>query len=516
MRFSKKMSSGLVMPGCCRCCLEEENDMVYVFDILDEFDSKICNLIADCGGILITENDSYSKNICGNCLNDLANAARFRERCLKTESVLQNTIDSKEAAVICVALNSQSSDTIYEEIETIDDGEQLDLGVDQIIQFSDRESAHSESDARVKYIIEEDPVELELQDFDYTSSVKTNDIDAETDSIHQEYIDDKYMSDDNELTEKETKWIMQSKTVQFSFICQQCGAGFALQKNLAKHLATHQNFVCDICLTVFDSDENLQSHKSTHEKSANSTDWRAEHVADEPVIFKGSSVGKLTKNHHCSYCDKSFVSNSALTSHIRVHTQERPFPCSFCTKRFRTVGGKELHERRHNGLKPYKCDFCGRGFAESSNLKVHRRTHTNEKPHVCTICNRAFSRVFLLKIHQRTHTGERPFPCSDCGKQFSQQGDLAAHRRIHTGERPHRCDICGKGFIKSSGLTQHRRKHGGQTKIVRAVKNIDNAGGLIQELKDYDFDIIHEGDSTQENDKDLIETIVVRRKTMLE
>lgn len=28
--------------------------MIYVFDILDEFDSKICDLIATCGGVAVS------------------------------------------------------------------------------------------------------------------------------------------------------------------------------------------------------------------------------------------------------------------------------------------------------------------------------------------------------------------------------------------------------------------------------------------------------------------------------
>lgn len=47
------MSLATTVTECCRCCLIKEDDMVYVFDILDEFDSKICDLIESCGDVTV-------------------------------------------------------------------------------------------------------------------------------------------------------------------------------------------------------------------------------------------------------------------------------------------------------------------------------------------------------------------------------------------------------------------------------------------------------------------------------
>ncbi|EDS37186.1 zinc finger protein 8 [Culex quinquefasciatus] len=405
-----------VVPECCRCCLtEDERDLIFVFDVLDEFESRICDLIETCGGIEITEDDAYSKSICGNCLNDLANAARFRDRCAKTEQVLQNA---------SITVVEDDDDVVFEQ-------EQDQLDTAGLVKLEEEDGDTQDSgEPRIQFIIADDPNDPELAKFDYDELISSQ--------------DSELLPDDFEVVktkEKNVEKVVQPRPLQLNFVCPECGAGFAMQKNLVKHLASHHSFVCGVCLKTFENDSALQTHLAqSHDDNSPPTD-------------------NPKKKHLCEFCRKAFVSNSALTAHIRVHTKERPFPCSFCTKRFRTVGALELHERRHNGIKPYKCDICGRGFAESSNLKVHHQTHTKEKPHVCTVCNRAFARVFLLKIHQRTHTGERPFACQDCGKCFSQQGDLAAHRRIHSGDRPHACDLCGRTFIKSSGLLQHRKRH---------------------------------------------------------
>lgn len=443
--------------------------MVYVFDILDEFDSKICDLIESCGDVTITEDDPYSKHLCGNCLNDLANATRFRQRCHRTMDILLNmTIETKEPTLL---ENDQ-----YQEEDTADSKNRLieeiileqveeDTEVEEMIELPENQNSNDDfQSSSIQYIITEEPAAVELPSIKYERVIALpNTFENEIETIcvqeldpHQDH--DKIVS----VIPPVQKEIMSARPrpAQLNFVCQHCGAGFAMQKNLSKHLLIHRNYACEVCSIVFKSGQDLAAHQLNHatkDRSLETGDPSSSLTEDtEP---KAKKCQNPKKNHPCSYCGKAFASNSALVAHIRVHTQERPFPCSYCQKRFRTVGALELHERRHSGVKPYKCDFCGKGFAESSNLKVHRRIHTQEKPHVCTICNRAFSRVFLLQIHQRTHTGERPFSCEECGKPFNQQGDLAAHRRTHTGERPHQCNVCGKGFIKSSGLTLHRKKH---------------------------------------------------------
>ena len=92
--------------------------------------------------------------------------------------------------------------------------------------------------------------------------------------------------------------------------------------------------------------------------------------------------------------------------HIRVHTNDRPYPC------------------------PYK-DKCNQSFKTRSQLNDHILKHTKIKKHVCPECKASFSRKSRLKIHLMIHKGEKPFQCEICKKQFREKSNYNYHLKKH-------------------------------------------------------------------------------------
>ncbi|XP_068437457.1 zinc finger and BTB domain-containing protein 14 isoform X3 [Clinocottus analis] len=137
----------------------------------------------------------------------------------------------------------------------------------------------------------------------------------------------------------------------------------------------------------------------------------------------------------CQVCGKTFLDESRLRKHEKLHSAERPFACEICTKAFTTHAHLKEHLKIHTGFKPYRCDVCGKSFIRAPDLKKHERVHSNERPFACQMCEKAFKHKSHLKDHERRHRGEKPFVCPSCTKAFAKASDLKRHENNMHSER---------------------------------------------------------------------------------
>uniref|UniRef100_A0A182PY08 ZAD domain-containing protein n=1 Tax=Anopheles epiroticus TaxID=199890 RepID=A0A182PY08_9DIPT len=264
------MEDEILLPASCRCCLMEDKDMVYVFDILDEFDMKICDLITRNGTIVIRENDAFSKHICGNCLNDLAIAERFVLRCRKTNDLLMNLITSvaqedaselivneelfseagdENVSYLLVAPEKESdlfSETAIAEeqpMEQVDDGPLN--GTQTLLQPQHQPVGPTEEVETVEKL----PVVPDSDSLNGDVSFTPEDKVSFTDGLYAEIFEDGYLKtsdyemikifdDANEedgIEEPENREISSMKIFDFKYSCDHCGASFH-RKSHQKHL----------------------------------------------------------------------------------------------------------------------------------------------------------------------------------------------------------------------------------------------------------------------------------------
>ena len=90
----------------------------------------------------------------------------------------------------------------------------------------------------------------------------------------------------------------------------------------------------------------------------------------------------------------------------------------------------------------FQCTLCPKRFTRAYNLRSHLRTHTDERPFVCTVCGKAFARQHDRKRHEGLHSGEKKFVCRGtlqstanwgCGRRFGRADALGRHFRSEAG-----------------------------------------------------------------------------------
>ncbi|RKF78559.1 C2H2 finger domain transcription factor crzA [Golovinomyces cichoracearum] len=102
--------------------------------------------------------------------------------------------------------------------------------------------------------------------------------------------------------------------------------------------------------------------------------------------------------------------------------------------------GKLKRAQKHPAT--FQCSLCPKRFTRAYNLRSHLRTHTDERPFICTVCNKAFARQHDRKRHEGLHSGEKKFICKGeltqggqwgCGRRFARADALGRHFRSEAG-----------------------------------------------------------------------------------
>ncbi|XP_037796487.1 zinc finger protein 77-like [Penaeus monodon] len=233
------------------------------------------------------------------------------------------------------------------------------------------------------------------------------------------------------------------------------------------------------------------------------------------VVSGGRGVTRMrdghatnVKMHHCPYCPYTTRKKTHMTSHIRVHTREKPFPCPRMNvlDRWRPlqVGlnseGVRTGRRDTTGMwtgpgqpprrKIHTCSYCGYSTMYSTGLKRHMRSHTGYKPYACPHCEYSAITKYHLQRHIRIHNvmfivgysvegvrrenieaarvwmshapGRKLHQCSFCDYSTNYSTGLKRHLRTHTGEKPFECSVCLQRFSQKGTLQAHITIHTGE------------------------------------------------------
>ena len=230
---------------------------------------------------------------------------------------------------------------------------------------------------------------------------------------------------------------------------------------------------------------------------------------DDPEKSKDSAARTL--RHECDVCRRRFRYRSAMMTHARIHTDEKPFACGECDMKFGNRTVLKNHMLTHTTVREiFQCDQCEKCFLTKSGLWQHRRSHKstaaattcttcdkqldsmdelrehlvtehNRKLFACTECHKMFQSKAALTTHTATHTGEKEFPCTECGQSFDQFNALKCHQRLHGGQKKFSCEECGAGFETRCGYK------------VEYLKGVSQVGGARFETCCYKVEYLKGG-----------------------
>jgi len=193
------------------------------------------------------------------------------------------------------------------------------------------------------------------------------------------------------------------------------------------------------------------------------------------------------KPYHCSVCNGSFMSNSALNQHQQAvqHFDRveipKAFLCSACDRVFGSEDALNQHQKAA-GANHYKCPGCNRKFGSAQALGEHQKalqhykstksaTPPTKVQFTCFSCSQKFSSEDALNQHKKalnhsktTAVGKKDYKCPRCDRKFVSAQSLAEHQKaLHLYEQPVKsakqfeCSLCSKKFGSATALKQHQK-----------------------------------------------------------
>lgn len=255
--------------------------------------------------------------------------------------------------------------------------------------------------------------------------------------------------------------------------CIRCPAFYRTRRGLRDH---YQNVhpddkihECPHCKNKFFSffiDEHIQTCKKAKTPSVCPVCGiivAKKHISRHIESHKFSNKDRFDseKPFQCDICGVRTVAKCGLVSHMQVQHLNHRVRCEVCFTEFKTPSVLSSHIRKYHPEKksPLKCKFCEFTATDASVMRRHHLYHTGKKRHKCEECGREFRAKDVLRDHMTTHSDERPFPCTVCKSSFKTRKALGVHMKTHRAHE-YECPVCQKTYLTNQQMRNHvKRAH---------------------------------------------------------
>ena len=145
---------------------------------------------------------------------------------------------------------------------------------------------------------------------------------------------------------------------------------------------------------------------------------------------------------NCKQAYRSFHSVQALNVH-RIFHPRTLFRCRICLKIHRTPSSDMYHKYEHQ-QPTFSCPKCDRSFVFNSKLQQHRRVHIKQRLYKCFYggCTKSYKYPQDLVRHANSHLSKK-FECPICDYTSDQKRLLKRYSAIHQIIPRYQCKKCG-------------------------------------------------------------------------
>ena len=257
--------------------------------------------------------------------------------------------------------------------------------------------------------------------------------------------------------------------------CQHCGYRSGSKYKLKDHMALHtagKKFMCFVsgCDYSTHNKEYLRMHEKTHNSVQMPCDFKGCNYKSKrkPTLkahIASHCDGVREKNIECPLCAKMFHKFTSMKSHLRSHSNEKPWQCSLCSFEAKLKDSLNKHlEAVHGELRSKSreqlfqtCQLCDFTTTFNKRFRRHLASHSEERPFPCTFpgCSFRAKRRDSLKTHGKTHSPQE-FRCPEPGCSHSHvsknRGPFYVHQRMHNKSFECVFQNCWQKFQKETGL----------------------------------------------------------------
>lgn len=392
------------------------------------------------------ESDGMPGKICQKCKGQLLSFYLFKQKCKRTEKILQEAfvssrketytpskpeelIDAKFSStsddMVEILVHEQNYEEVVSEVQTTSDVIPLSEQADNQCHLCDQ-MFHTEEDLKkhtaMHCTIETDQVgciddeqfeEYEVEIDDKSSMVPTDAVNlCQVKSPAAAMDDDTHYIDDEEPEALESVEQLSndpedniSSVVADDNELQSTHSDEVPNENVPQMVQLH----CNICGKTVKGRSRYLKHLQIHDANTSVTEFFTYHI--------------------CTVCLKVYLHGTELSDHMNATDHQQ------CTK-----------DSSENVESPYVCGICSAVHIKIDHMKQHLLSHLNSFPCPFEGCGCEYTSSARLGIHiANKHIEYESHQCQHCGvDSFESMAELQQHLRLKCSGKKFHCDHCGR------------------------------------------------------------------------